>query len=488
MAQGYLAKRLHISGEIRDKSSINGVILRVLCTVVYSFFTFLSVCSLVEASSAINCSYEANDQIKLEKENLSVVCQWRDTNDRLNYLVQRKLDKKARTQSLRIFNSQESYIEKPIELETSTHIEERDDEYFLVKYDIRNGKRKLAKIDNNSDWANNISWFIDPKLTTDPDRKLLKLKTHDGHDFYSFYYLPSNFHPSDNQKIVILLQGGTGSYKHEPDREEFLDVDTVKFIRDAGYLPLLANFRGKQRLSNSFRSTGPGKMHSYGIKDIVTALDALRKNVSFDESDIRIIGHSRGGHMAALLATRLSDVTNKYKISKTVVSSGVFNPIDGYYSYYKDLQDIIEKDKNLDFVDDDWTNGPLAFRPNGKFTDSQWDQIQKIEKEHFQKFFMRSYDKVMPLSQKQVYFEQSPYHHSYKLQGQVLALTGISETHGNTSIHAPLQFQEKVGDNRVTVKFHEWGHGFPNSSDLDYSPNNEQIKRGINCKLGVWHN
>jgi hypothetical protein len=46
--------------------------------------------------------------------------------------------------------------------------------------------------------------------------------------------------------------------------------------------------------------------------------------------------------------------------------------------------------KNIDFADDDWANGALSFRPNNKFSDFQWEQIQKIEKKHFKSFFEES--------------------------------------------------------------------------------------------------
>ncbi len=453
--------------------------MRLFWAVVYILVTFTQYSW---ANSEIDCSWENNDKIKLEKENLSVVCNWHDSNANLNYLVQRKLDKKARTLTLRVLNNEQKFQEVPIEIQTRTHIDEIEGSKYIVKYDIFNGKKKVAKISTDSNWPQNIKWVDTPNLVTDQDRKILKLKSHDGLDFYSFYYLPTDFIKTEKQKVVILLQGGTGAYKHEPDHHDFMGIQTAKFLKDAGYLPLLANFRGKQRLSNKFRSTGPGQMHNHGIKDIITALNALSKKVNIDENDIRVIGHSRGGHMAILLATRLSDISKDYKISKSVVSSGVFNPVDGYYSFYKDLDEIIDEDKNLDFVDDDWTNGALSYRPKDKFTDYQWEQIQKIEKEHFESFFKRSYDRPMTLANTQAYFEQSAYHHSDNLQGVVLALTGISETHGSCSYHGPYQFQEKVGQERMTVKLHEWGHGFPNMSHLNYNNDSnyaESTLRGI---------
>jgi pimeloyl-ACP methyl ester carboxylesterase len=456
--------------------------MRLIWAVVYLLVISMSLDRDVFASDSIDCGYETNGSIKLEKANINVICKWHDSDNALNYLIQRKLDKKARTLSLRVFNSDQKFTDKPVEMTTRTHIEERDSNHYIVKYDIYDGKKKLAKISTESSWASNISWEIDPKLVTEPDRKILKLKTHDGLDYYSFYYLPQNFDASQKQKIVVLLKGGTGAYKHEPDYGDFMGAQTVSFLREAGYIPLLANFRGKQRLSNKFRSTGPGQMHNHGIKDIVTAMDALSQNVNLDKSDIRVIGHSRGGHMAILLATRLSDINRNYKISKSVVSSGVFNPVDGYYSFYKDLDEIIVPEKNLDFVDDDWTNGALVYRPTDKFTDYQWEQIQKIEKEHFDGFFSRGYDRQVTFAQTQTYFNQSAFHHAENLQGTVLALTGSLETHGNCSFHGPYQFQKKVGKDRVTVKLHEWGHGFPRESYLDYNKDPkyaESMRKGM---------
>lgn len=452
--------------------------MRSLTTIVYILAIFL-VNSGIAFANSIDCSSESNHKIKLEKENLSVLCRWYNDDNALNYLVERKLDKKARTLTLRIFKEDQTYSEKPIEMNTRVHKEERDGTHYLVKFDIHDGRKMVTKITPDRDWGTKLRWEVDPKLVTDPERKLLKLKGHDGISYYSFFYLPSDFDKNRKQKVVVLLQGGTGAYLHEPDRGEFLDIQTVTFLREAGYLPLLANFRGKARLSNQFRLTGTRQMHNHGIRDIVTALDALSKKVSIDKNDIRVIGHSRGGHMAMLLATRLSEITKEYKIAKTVVSSGVFNTIDGYYSFYKDLEEIINPEKNLDFVDDDWTDGALTFRPAGKFSKDQWEQIQKYEKEHFDNFFKDNYDRPMRFSQTKAYFDQSPYHHADGLQGTILALSGNAETNGNCSFHGPYQFQERVGNERITVKLHEWGHGFPNETFVE-DAYNESIRRGVN--------
>ncbi|MDD0852025.1 prolyl oligopeptidase family serine peptidase [Halobacteriovorax sp. GB3] len=426
--------------------------------------------------NTINCKWNDNDKIKLKKENHQVRCQWRNEVGELNYLIEKKLDKKARELYLRVFSNNES-VDIPINTDTRAWFEERDGHQYLVKNNIKNGKRLIAKISSHSKWPNKISWNEDPTETHDPERKLLPLKTHDGIDFYSFYYLPKDYNSSKKQKVVILLQGGTGSYHSEPVYDDFEDLTTINFLRDAGYTVLLANFRGKAKLSNEFRLTGPGQMHNHGIKDVLTSLKGLSDKVLIDKENLNIIGHSRGGHMAALMATRLSEHTNKYKISKTVASSGVFNTIDGYYSYYNDLDQELDQDKNLDFVDDDWTNGALSFRPEGKFTESQWEQVKQIETEEFKSFHRKNYEKEMPLSNTEAYFNQSPFHHKQGFQGELLALTGKSELQGNTSVHSPKQFQDALGKEKVEVILHDWGHGFPTLSEIQ-DPENIKGREG----------
>ena len=164
--------------------------------------------------------------------------------------------------------------------------------------------------------------------------------------------------------------------------------------------------------------------------------------------------------MAGILATRLSDITSKYKIHKTVISSGMLNSVDGYYNFYNPMnKENNKKDgENLDFGDDDWTGRALCYRPKKRFNDVKWEKIKFIEKKHFTEELSENYLKGHPLCNTKAYFEQSPYHHAEKIQGSMMILVGKDEE-GTMHPNGALQFQEKVGSDRVEVSIHNYGHG-----------------------------
>ncbi len=222
---------------------------------------------------------------------------------------------------------------------------------------------------------------------------------------------------------------------------------------------MFANFRGKKGLGIQFRQTGPGHMHDLGVSDIVVALDELSKQYKVDEN-LTVIGHSRGGHMAALVATRFHETTSKYKVEKTIVSSGILNPVDGYYNFFLEMTYVNDYSCGLplDFVDDDWTHGALCYRPKNQFNNSEWELIKKCEKRHFTRFLELSYPPNTPFCQITAYFNQSPYHHAEHMQGKMLILVGHDED-GSLHPQGALQFQDKLSSDIVNVVIHRYGHG-----------------------------
>ena len=347
-------------------------------------------------------------------------------------------------------------------------------EVFVGKYNIHDGKEIRMKITTDANWPEDEKWeyFVDYEI--DKDRKLLPLKTHDGLDYYSFYYEPTgikkNCDGSENKKskkeVVVLVQGGTGSYKDKPDDDGPMGIETASFLKSQGYIVLMANVRGKKKLSNEFRLSGIGQMYNHGVKDIITALDGLSDQFDIDKSNIKIMGCSRGGHFAALFATYLSKYTKEYKVIKTIVSSGTLNAVKGALNYYEKLpsnfskmtMEEINQSIILDLNDNDWMGGALCpERPHGIYTDDEWKKILE-----FDQYRGKGYLELYPNPDQKVckystYQRNSPAHNVAGLQGDLLALAGYDE-YGLTDTLAPLEFKSLDKSKNITAVLHPFDH------------------------------
>ena len=338
---------------------------------------------------------------------------------------------------------------------------------YVFKNDPATGTTYRLLVTKSKDWPKDQTYEVGApsfRAPIDPERHLLRLQTADGVEFPSFYYEPRGNACNGSPKVALIMDGdGTKYLAYPNDPNDFVDMPTVDHLRDQGYYVLLPNFRGRTELGKDFRLQGVGHLHDLGIKDVVTALDALNREHKFDPEHLVVIGHSRGGQMAGLLATRLGEQTEKYKIAKTIISSGVLNPVDGYYNFYQGIHGDISP-ANLDFVSDHITDAALGWRPEGKFTDKQWEQIQQIEKAEYRDFYKRNFSSNSEYQTGEFrfpkrYFDQSPFHHVQSLQGEVLAFVDERET-GSTSPQGVLQFQKAAGEDRVKVVLHQFGHGW----------------------------
>lgn len=426
-------------------------------------------------SSLISCSTLNNKRSLASialKPNEEVLRSWETNSGEKRLLIHESIASKAKILKLRKVDLENNIHTIILESEATTELygkshfnepwlpeyndEPRD---YLYKYSLKNRQKFKIKITNEDDWPCKANWIKVPFRRIDPRRKLLSLKTHDDLPFYSLYALPKNFKKSKNYPIVVMLYGGTSTYNQEVESGHYMDEYTPNFLLENGFVVLFASFRGKKWLGNTYRESGIGMMHSNGVRDIVTALDSLKKIVKFDSGKINVIGHSRGGHMAAILATRLKSISSQYKVSKTLVSSGVLNPVDGYYNFFEPMSSYNQiEGENLDFIDDDWTGGALCFRPENRFDDLKWERIKEIERKYFEKELNENYKKGKPICNTKAYFNQSPYHHADNLQGEMLILVGDNEE-GSLHPKGAFQFQSKAGRDRVQVKVHQYGHG-----------------------------
>lgn len=125
-------------------------------------------------------------------------------------------------------------------------------------------------------------------------------------------YLPPGFSPERKYPLVVYIHGGPG----DPTMMEFDFWAQVMAAR--GWLVLRPNYRGSPNLGLRYQRAilydpedGPGK-------DIMAAVDAVRKRGIVDDSRIAVSGWSYGGIMTAWLIS-------KYHIWKAAVSGASVN-------------------------------------------------------------------------------------------------------------------------------------------------------------------
>jgi acetyl esterase/lipase len=336
---------------------------------------------------------------------------------------------------------------------------------FIFRNNPENGSTYHLEITDSPSWPEGMSYVLGAptfRPSIDPARHLISLKTESGDIFPAFYYAP--FPNSLSTKLnVALIFGGDGSnhLSYPDDPNWFIDMPTINHLRERGYYVLLPNFRGRTGFGKNFRIQGMNHMHDLAIEDTLNALDTFHKIVRFDPKNIVVLGHSRGGHFAALLATRLGAYTNKYKISKTVVSSGVFDLVNGYYNFYQSVKTAYG-DEKLDFVADHCLMGPLNFRPDGKFSDTQWENLQALETKHYTEHYAYTYSsEYIPnsLGVNKSYYNMSPIKYASTLEGTMLALADSDELRSLSPLGA-YSFQKAAALNQVKIVLHHFGHGW----------------------------
>ena len=414
------------------------------------------------------------------KRDIEVLCYWiaKDAKERVLYKIY--LDNES-SQTLLLMIDPDGNIIKNIVSETDAFyfMEEDSSEVFLKKSNTINGKKMKMKITTDPNWPDTEEWKDYVNYEIDEDRKLLSLNTHDGIDFYSFYYEPTRKKRNcdgteskkDKQEVVVLIKGGSSSYMEAPSIDSSMGIQTASFLRDQGYITLLANVRGKEDLSNDFRLSGIGQIYNHAVKDIITALDELDNQFDIDRSNIKVIGCSRGGHIAALFATNLVNYTKKYRVSKTISSSGVLNLELGALNYHEKLpenftsvpvSEVQRLHNSIRFSTSlRWMAGGFCpKRPNGIYTDAQWERILELD-QYFATRYLKKYPNLdQNLCKNSTWEKNSPAHHIANLQGDFLGLAGYTEW-SNTSRLAPLQFKSLNKNKNIMAILHPWYHCLP---------------------------
>ena len=441
---------------------------------------------------------EWNKRINDKNPNNGLVtaqCHWTDDQGNTRILFIQRLDNKTKNM-LVMTTTPDNKTQTDLLVEGGgpnccrlSHVSEapesnRDTSPYIFKFSLKDGKRMKMPVNTKADWPAGQQWeeFVD-KENVDTDRKLLTLKSHDGIDFYSYYYEPTvslkncdgSTMKTKKKKVIVLLQGGTSSYMYEPVESRKMSVTTANYLRSQGYTVLLANFRGKKHQSHDFRLTGIGTKYSNGTRDIITALEALSSQYDIDKSDIKVMGCSRGAQMAALFATNLSRYSTDYKITKTVVSSSThLNYELSTLNFHAKLPDNFltmpapEALEHLYFSDVDWNGGAACpKRPRGVYTDAEWKRILELDQLKVTRYLERYPHllKIFPSLKNKtcrpdVYKNNSAISHIANLQGDLLFEGG----HAEEAKWSGLNFQSKDESERVRTVIHPFGHCYLDSS------------------------
>jgi pimeloyl-ACP methyl ester carboxylesterase len=184
---------------------------------------------------------------------------------------------------------------------------------------------------------NSISFtFVDDKYT---ESKPLKLE--------GFEYIPQK----PNGKVIIFLHGGTASITNlSVVKESIKYLNTAKYAVDNGYTFVAFMRKGRGKSEGDFtEETG-----SCGWGTTMRQMDEIEHQVTqvieqvnekYGVKKIILMGHSRGGYMAAYYAAKYPD-----RVSAVVNLSGVFNATcenkNGGNASHIFLEDAAKKYKN----------------------------------------------------------------------------------------------------------------------------------------------
>jgi len=390
---------------------------------------------------------------------------WKDEQGRTRVIYRRQVDKKLENLFLRTMDANGKVLSEKALSSGGNIVNVRSPveggPTYLDRVDPKTGRIWRTEITTKATWPQGQKENLIPLEVNDPDQNLLPLTTAEGIPFHNFYYLPAGESVASLKekgkvpKVVVMFKGGEQAYRPELEEEYFTEKPTIDFFRKQGYLVMLANYRGKTGISHAFRLSGMGETHTKGIDDVINGLDQLQGLIKFDAENVNLYGHSQGGGMAALVATRMGEKSNKYRVQKSFLSSPALNWVDGIFNFYQPVTD--EYESEFDLGSDDWVRGAWCQRPKALKSDDAWKRYREHSQNQFQRY-TRIYGRKMNECADQDYLNQSPYHHADKLQGTVMIINGDAET-GSTNVLGAKQFQTKVGPDRVKVIPHSYGHG-----------------------------
>lgn len=133
--------------------------------------------------------------------------------------------------------------------------------------------------------------------------ELINIEMNDGMMLNSHLFKP----PGQDKCPLMIFTNGSGATSYETDLEEkhfYFCRTLVKGCIDEGFALLLVNKRG----GGSSESTWKTQSFYDRAEDTHAIILLLRKRFDIDEQQISVMGHSQGGWIAQLLASRYPEL------------------------------------------------------------------------------------------------------------------------------------------------------------------------------------
>jgi pimeloyl-ACP methyl ester carboxylesterase len=400
----------------------------------------------------------------LERPNLLELCQWQTPEGSSRQLYLERMAPGAAQLRLRQTLGEES---KDITLLS-------DGDFSIVKGTNTQGEpifkvQRLSEttghrlelvISSEEQWPSGFIWINDRLSKPDPERQVLKVVSEEGHHFLSYFYPAKNI--ATTPRLAVIFKSGLKPFSAHIDANDFLETVVVSYLRENGYAVLLANHRGKTGFSNAFRTAGIGHLGDNAIGDIKRTLEIVQKHGEFKQQNIHLIGHGRGAQLATFVSTSPEILSPEFKVTKTIAVSGIYNPFEGHYNYFEGLSFPLDEKNSLDFRDAEWLAGVPCVRPEFRFTDDQWAQLQTLTSNFYSLYFKTHFSEPQTLCQSERFKNSETLTRAPQLSGKFLALQAQGDR-GIFSPHGPALFQGQAPAGNVKVVVHSYGHAFPPS-------------------------
>ena len=194
----------------------------------------------------------------------------------------------------------------------------RGDLYLVTAYSDRHpttwylydeGKKTIEDLFSSKPW-------LSPKNLA--EMKPFYLKTRDGLEILSYYFLPPNRKPGEKLPTVVHIHGGPAARADIWGRQSF-GWREAQLLASRGYAVILPNFRVTPGLGNKIYYSGMGTMGRQMVDDHEDAAKwAVQEGIA-DPNRICISGASYGGYATLMSLARFPN-TFKCGISGLMVS------------------------------------------------------------------------------------------------------------------------------------------------------------------------
>jgi len=144
-----------------------------------------------------------------------------------------------------------------------------------------------------------------------PSEQELSFKTSDGLELHGTFVEPE--HARTKKLKAVLLLPGSGPTDRNGNQPPALVTDSLKQIADALAISGIASFRFDKRAAHASSAIWPKEREKWDdffsfehfVEDAQSAVEFLREQPSVDASHVGMLGHSEGGLITIVVASKL---------------------------------------------------------------------------------------------------------------------------------------------------------------------------------------